>query len=189
MILLITGLLLFIGLHLIPTAGANIKSGLIERYGKKHYIIAFGSIAATSVLTIILGWQKSDPGYLYTPPIWGFHVTPILTLAAFILVLSNNMPTNIRRVIPHPRYTGIFLWAIGHLFANGELRSVLLFGGFALWTSLSIYYAGKYVNNEKKPVPQPVFKDLVTVGLASGLFIGFLSIHEWLIGVNPLPFR
>ena len=188
MSILITGLLLFIGLHLIPSAGVHIKSGLIERYGKKHYVIAFGSIAATSVVTIIIGWQNTNPGFLYTPPIWGYHVTPALTLAAFILIISNNMPTNIKRFIRHPRYMGILLWAVGHLFANGELRSVLLFGSFSLWTIISMLSASNHEDKRAKPKSQPLIKDLITVLLALILYIGFLLVHKWLIGVSPLPF-
>ena len=28
---------------------------------------------------------------------------------------------------------GFAVWALGHLVANGDLRSLILFGGFALW--------------------------------------------------------
>ncbi|UTW54555.1 NnrU family protein [Kordiimonas sp. SCSIO 12610] len=187
MLLLILGLFLFISLHLIPTAGATFRSKVIERHGKKKYAAAFALTALISLTIIVVGWRSSDPGFLYTPADWGYHITPLLTLFAFILFISSNAPTNIKRFIRHPQMTGIFFWGLGHLFANGETRSVLLFGGFCLWAILSMISANKRDGTWVKADKQPIAKDIVTLTIAVGLYAGFIAIHEWLIGVNPFP--
>ncbi len=187
MLLFIAGLIFFITLHLVPTTGAALRAHLILKYSKKKYAAGFALCAIISLAMIIFGWRSSEPGFLYAPPAWGYHVTPLLVLIGFILFISSNAPTNIKRIIRHPQMTGIFLWGAGHLFANGELRSVLLFGGFCLWAFLSIISANKRDGEWTKPAKQSITKDIITIGIALALYVGFIAIHEWLIGVSPLP--
>jgi uncharacterized membrane protein len=187
MLLFIAGLFFFIILHLVPTTGAALRASLIFKYGKKRYAAGFALCAIISLTMIIFGWRMSNPGFVYAPPVWGYHVTPLLVLIGFILFIASNAPTNIKRVIRHPQMTGVFLWGAGHLFANGELRSVLLFGGFCLWAILSIISANKRDGEWVKPEKQSSVKDIITVGIAIGLYAGIIAIHEWLLGVSPFP--
>ena len=43
------------------------------------------------------------------------------------------IPNNVKRLLRHPQLTGVALWGIGHLLANGESRSIILFGGLGAW--------------------------------------------------------
>ena len=48
-----------------------------------------------------------------------------------MLLLAPYSHNNFKRLLRHPQLTGVLLWGVGHLFANGENRSLLLFGGMA----------------------------------------------------------
>lgn len=187
MVLFLTGLISVIGLHLIPYFGIRFRSKIIARIGKGPYMGGFAVAVLAAFTALVFGWQATDPGFLYVPPTWGMHVTATATLFGFILFIASNAPTNLRRLIRHPQMTGVFLWSAGHLFSNGEIRSVLLFGGFALWAIVSILAANRRDQVWIMPEKQPLIKDIITVAIALTLFAGFIHFHEALIGVRPIP--
>jgi uncharacterized membrane protein len=185
MTLLVLGLIAFIGLHLIPYFATEFRNRQIEKHGKMGYRGMFAVAVALSLAAIIFGWRGTDPGFVYANPTWGFHATPLLVLIGFILFFASNAPTNIKRIIRHPQMTGILLWSVGHLLSNGELRSVLLFGGFALWSLIAIFAANKRDGIWIKPNKQPFIKDVITLVIALTAYGGFAYFHEAIIGVRP----
>ncbi|WP_262694796.1 NnrU family protein [Kordiimonas aquimaris] len=187
MTLLIIGIIAFIGLHLIPYFAIEFRNNLIGKLGKLGYRGIFALAVALSMAAIIFGWRGTDPGFVYANPSWGFHVTPLLVLIGFLLFFASNAPTNIKRAIRHPQMTGILLWAVGHLFSNGEARSVLLFGGFALWSIIAIIAANRRDGMWIKPEKQPVIKDVITIIIALVAYGAFTHFHETIIGVRPFP--
>lgn len=187
MLIFVIGLIAFIGLHLIPYFAIDFRAKQIERFGKMGYRGMFAVAVALSLTAIIMGWRSIDPGFVYAHPTWGYHATPLLVLIGFILFFASNAPTNIKRVVRHPQMTGIFLWAVGHLMSNGELRSVILFGSFALWSVIAIFAANRRDGVWIKPNKQPLIKDIITIVIALAAYAGFTYFHEAIIGVRPFP--
>ena len=188
MAILFLGLALFILVHLIPVFATGVRASLVEKLGPLPYRGVFSLLIIASIYLIYLGWTGTEVTWLYTPPAWGYHVTPLLVLIGFILFFSSKAPTNIRRVIRHPQLTGVTFWAVGHLLANGENRSVLLFGALLIWATVSAIGANRRDAEWVKPPRQVFIKDIVTILIGVAAFVGFAMIHEWLIGVNPFPF-
>ena len=61
----------------------------------------------------------------------GPHVAWVPVLAAFVFVAAAYLPPgSIKHRLKYPMLVGIVLWAVGHLLANGDLASLLLFGAF-----------------------------------------------------------
>ncbi len=79
-------------------------------------------------------------------------------------------------------------WGIGHLFANGESRSVVLFGGLAAWAIIEIFLINRRNDEWQKPQSAPVKADLRLLLTGLGFFAIFLFTHLRLFGVSPLPF-
>ena len=104
---------------------------------------------------------------------------------ALVLFAAARMPTRIRSLVRHPMLLGVLLWAVAHLLANGEARSVVLFGGFALIAAiLAISAAARGKGPPMQPAPRMTM-DIVSIiaGLvAAGLLAGF---HDVLFG-TPL---
>jgi len=72
------------------------------------------------------------------------------------------------------------------LFANGESRSLILFGGLTLWAVLEIVLVNRRDGAWNKPKPAPIRND---VGLVIGgllAYAGMVFAHSWLFGVNPM---
>ncbi len=185
--LLITGLIAFIGLHLIPYFGIRFRMAMIGRIGKAGYRAVFALAALAGLTAIVLGWQATPVELIYQPPAWGIHATPLFVLIAFLLFISSGAPTNIKRFVRHPQMTGILLWATGHLLSNGENRSVLLFGSFAVWAVVAMLAANRRDGTWEKAAAYPFIKDVVTVVIALALYGTAIYFHEAVIGVRPMP--
>ncbi len=54
-------------------------------------------------------------------------------LFAFISFAATYIPSHIRAKAKHPMLLAVKIWATAHLLANGDLGSMLLFGGFLAW--------------------------------------------------------
>ncbi len=185
MSLLVTGLALFAAIHLIPKA-PRLRAALVERLGAKPYRGAFGAIALLSLAAVVWGFSRAPFEEVYAPPAWGHGVSMVLVPIALVLFAAANMPTRIRALVRHPMLIGLLLWAFAHLLANGEVRSLVLFGGFALFAAVEIVCA---VARGKGPPAEPaprISRDIaaVVVGLVvAGLLARF---HDTLFGAPAM---
>jgi len=138
-----------------------------------------------AIYLVISGWKATIPENLYLPPVWGRHLTALLVLISFILFIAPYHATNLKRLLRHPQLLGVALWGIAHLLANGESRSIVLFGGLAAWAVIEIGLVNRRDGAWVKPDPVPVKKDIILVvaGLASYLVVAFA--HQWLFGFSP----
>ncbi len=175
MSLLVAGLVLFIAIHLIPSA-PRLRVALVERLGAKPYRGVFSAVALLSLAAIVWGFSRSPIEEVYAPPTWGHQVSMILAPIALVLFAAANMPTRIRAMVRHPMLLGLLLWALAHLASNGEVHSVVLFGGFALFALVQIVSAvARGKGPPKEPVPRiamdiaAVIGGLIVAGLLAGL--------------------
>ncbi|MEX0297946.1 MAG: NnrU family protein [Kordiimonas sp.] len=187
MTLLAAGLALFFLLHMIPFWGQKLRTGTIAKLGKGPYSGLFALISLGSFVLIVLGWQASEVELLYSPPEWGRHATPLFALIGIVLFIASNAPTNIRRLLRHPQLTGVALWAIGHLFSNGETRSVLLFSGMVIFSITAIIASNNRDGEWIKRDPVPKSRDVVTVAIGLSVFSALYYFHEYFTGIPVLP--
>lgn len=188
MIMLLTGLVAFTLLHMIPFFGQSLKNGVSAKVGNNAYRGIFSLFTLASIVLLVFGWQATDPeNWLYTPPTWSLRVTPIVLYFAILLFIASNAPTNIRRLLRHPQLYGVILWGAGHLLANGELRSVLLFGGFIVFGLLSIWDSNKRDGEWIKRDKVPLSRDIVTVLIASIVYAALMYFHTNFTGIEVLP--
>ena len=192
MTLLIGGLLLFIGTHLVPTRPA-LRGALIARIGEGSYKGAFSLLSAIGLVLLVLGYEhmqglgRGNP-QLWVPPIWTRHLVFLLMVPAMILLVAAYVPSRIRSGVRHPMLSALMLWALAHLSANGDLASVLLFGsflGYAVYDRISVRH---------RPSPGPLgaaqgglVGDVIAIGLGLALYAFMLFwAHAKLIGVALL---
>jgi uncharacterized membrane protein len=67
----------------------------------------------------------------------------MLMVPALILLVAAYVPSRIRTAVRHPMLTAVMLWAFGHLLANGDLASALLFGSFLAYAVYDITSASQ----------------------------------------------
>jgi uncharacterized membrane protein len=141
----------FLILHSIP-AVPSVRSGIIARIGRPTYFLTY---SAASV--VALAWLFSTALSLDYVPLWDlapWHAVVTFVLAPFggflvltglassnplsVAIRSSNQPGAIVSICRHPVLWGFAFWALGHIAANGDLRSVLLFGGLATFSLSAI---------------------------------------------------
>lgn len=185
MIKLVVGVLLWSFTHFVPAAARPMREKLAGKLGENGYKGLFLLIMGLSIYLIISGWKATLPEFIYLPPAWGRHATALAVLIAFILFGASHGTNNIRRFIRHPQLTAVTLWGIGHLLANGESRSVVLFGGLALWAIIEMVLLNRRDGAWQKPEPAPVKKDIITVFIGVVVYGVFAGAHQWLFGFSP----
>lgn len=187
MAMLILGVAIWIGVHLVPSVAAPVKAGLVERIGAGPYKGLFALSIAVGVVLIIFGWRATIPEIVYIPPIWAPHLTVTLMVLAFILMGAANYPTRIKRFVRHPQLTGVVIWAIGHLIANGDIRSVILFGGLGLWALIEMPLINAREGAWVKPDAPSMVVEIRGIAISLVVFAVIYVLHPYFTGM-PIIF-
>jgi uncharacterized membrane protein len=138
--LLVGGLILFIGIHLVPSS-VRLRAALAARLGENGYKVLFSLISVTGLVLTAIGYGQAPREQVFEPSQTARTFLPAAMAVAFVLVVVANVPGRVRRVLRHPMLVGVLIWSTLHLLANGDLASNLLFGAFALWTVFAILSA------------------------------------------------
>ncbi len=193
MILLVLGLIVFLGVHLVPTQ-PDLRRGLSGRIGEGAYKGLFSLIALAGLALIIFGYHKIQvmPGKnpaLWSPPLWGRHVTMLLMLPVFPLLLAAYLPGRIAAAVRHPMITAVKFWALAHLFVRGDMASLLLFLGFLAWAVVDrISLKRREAEGQVTVKSGPVSNDLIALVVGLALYGIVLKWgHAALIGVKLIP--
>lgn len=187
MIWLAIGVLLWSGVHLFPCLAVEPRKRLIDRMGDQPYKGVFALSLVVAIVLMVLGWRSTVPHAVYTPPAWSAPAANLLMVVALALFVASAVPSNLKRVIRHPQLTGFGLWAGAHLLANGDRRSLLLFGGLGLWAVLAILFINRRDGAWLKPDPLPMTAEVKLVAITIVAFAVLFLTHPWLSGVTPLP--
>ncbi|WP_420336750.1 NnrU family protein [Roseibium sp.] len=190
MALLVAGLVLFLGIHVVPMFPA-FRSSLTQKLGENGYKGLFSLVSFAGLALTIYGYGEArfdGSPVLYDPPFWLRHVTMLLMVPVFIFLVAAYMPCKIKKALKHPMLVAVKLWALSHLLANGDLASVLLFGGFFVWAvfdRISVKRRGPLAGQGPAARGEPGrYSDVwvILIGLALyGLFVW--KLHVLLIGV------
>ncbi|MCZ6830857.1 MAG: NnrU family protein, partial [Gammaproteobacteria bacterium] len=136
--LLIAGVCLWAAIHLVPSLAPGLKSAWRGKLGEGGYKGSFTLIVLSALALIIVGWRSAQPTLIYLPPEALRTLALALMVLAFILLGASKRATRIGRIVRHPQLSGVLVWSVAHLLANGDSRSLVLFGGFAIWTVLEM---------------------------------------------------
>src|ERR1700720_2394194 len=187
MLLLIVGLVLFLGVHSVAIVAPAVRASTIQRLGARAWK---GSYALVSLAGFVLlchgfGLARQTPVLLYSPPTWLRHTALIVMLPVFPLLIAAYFPGRIKTAAKHPMLAAVKLWAFAHLLANGGLADVLLFGGFLVWAVVDrISVQRRTAPQALRTAPPGPWNDAIAIVL--GLAIYALVIgwaHVRLFGV------
>lgn len=129
MALLIVGIVVFLGIHLLPTF-PHFRETQIARLGNTGYKIAFAVLSIAGFVLLVWGFATAPVIQVWSPPPWTRWVAIVLMLPAFIFLVAAYVPGQIKAKVKHPFLVAIKTWALAHLIANGDLASIILFGSF-----------------------------------------------------------
>ena len=183
MILLALGVGLLAVLHLVP-ALPQLKAAVIARVGQRGYGPAFGVASTLALAVIVLGWRLSDFVPAYEPPTWGRHANFGLTFLAFLSLGIFLFRGKLRQVLRFPMGIAVLLWSAGHLLANGDLRSLVLFGGLVV-SAILLIAIGMALGARPSPEVRGGH-DLLSLAIGAALYGAMTQLHPVLTGVPIL---
>lgn len=183
MSLLIAGVILWSVVHLFKAAAPGLRDRVERKLGKDPYRGVFSLLIVGSLVIIVFGWRAALPLPVYTPPMAGGPVIALLVLLGLVLFFASQFSGNIKRVIRHPQMTATLLWGIAHLLANGDSRSITLFGGLSAWALLEIVLINRRDGTWQRPGPAAIKNDIIPLVVGSAAFAALLYFHRALFGV------
>ena len=183
MITFLIGLIVFLGAHLFTALARGARANLISKMGDGAYKGLYSVVSLTGLILIIVGWPNADATVLYAPPAWLRHVTYLLMLIAFVLVAAAYLPAGkIAETVKHPMLASVKVWAFAHLLSNGEVRSLLLFGGllaFAVIDRIAVKRRGEPVRTAAS-----MKNDFIAIIVGVILYAAvFFFLHRYIAGV------
>ena len=181
MIWLVIGVVLWAYSHLMKRLTPGIRAGLGDRAGKGVAAV----LALLAVGAMIYGYRQAEAVVLWQPPDFLRHVNNLLMLAAVVLVGLGASRGVLRSKIRHPMLSAVKVWALAHLLVNGDLASVVLFGGLLAWAVVDLILINRMEPVWTRPMAGPVRNDVIYL-VAAALGFGVIAyIHTWL-GYPPL---
>jgi uncharacterized membrane protein len=179
MTLLVLGMALWWGAHLFKRVLPEQRAAMGNAGKGIAAVLILGS-----VVLMVIGYRAAPVVALWYPPGWLVGVNNLLMVLAFYLYAASGAKTWITRKIRHPQLTAVKVWALGHLLVNGDLASVILFGGLLAWAVISVIVLNRAVPVWVRPEPVPAKKEITAVVATVVVVIVVMLIHNWL-GVSP----
>ena len=192
MLVLVVGLVLFLGIHSVSIVAPKWRLAMIDRLGAGPWkgLYALVSLVGLVVLVVGYGLARREPVVLYTPPVAFRHLALLLMVPVFPLFIASYFPGRISRATKHPQLLSVKIWAIAHLLANGTLADVVLFGAFLAWAVADRISVKRRPAIEAHQVPgAPPRAANDAIAAVGGLVVYVVFVfwaHRVLIGVSPL---
>jgi uncharacterized membrane protein len=191
MIILVLGLLIFLGSHSVQIFAQGWRRETVARMGEGPWKGVYSLVSLVGLVLIVWGYglARQNPVVLWEPPVWTQHIALLLNLIAFVLFAFFLLPSGrIKARLGHPMLLSIKVWAFAHLLANGTLADLILFGSLLVWAIVD------FAANRRRDrahgtvrVAGPVRNDVLAVLLGVAIWGALVwRLHEWLIGVHPL---
>jgi len=179
MLVLILGVALWAAAHLYKRFAPDQRARLGEK-GKGLIAVAI----LVSVVLMVLGYRAAPVISVWTPPAFLTHVNNLLMVLAFYLYAASGMKTWIVTKIRHPQLIAFKTWATAHLLVNGDVASIILFGGLLAWAVVAVIRINRAEPGWTPPPPAPARKEVVAAVAAVVVTVIVGAIHGWL-GVWP----
>lgn len=176
MIWLVLGVLLWAYSHLMKRVTPGFRASLGEGPGK-------GLASLLTILAIglmIWGYRNADFIALWEPPVFLRHINNLLMLIAIFLLQIRYVPGVLRSKMRHPMLAAVKTWALAHLLVNGDLASLVLFGGILAWAVLDMILINRMEPEWTRPNPGPLRNDLIWAVGAVIVMAAIAWVHGWL---------
>ena len=123
MLMLVTGLILFLGIHLLPTL-PGLRFALVQHWGEQRYKGAFSLVALAGLALIVGGYAAAAPGArLFQPSPSAIVLAPYAITLSFVLLAAANLRGHIRRVLKHPMLIAIAIGAAVHYLPTATRKA------------------------------------------------------------------
>lgn len=143
-------LIAFLLSHSLP-ARSGLRAAFVRRFGEGAWLLVYSLVSILLLAWLISAAARAPYLQLWDLELWHYHVPLMLMLPASMLFVGGAASPNplsigfsrrpfdpqrpgIVGVTRHPLLWGFALWSFSHLPPNGDLVSVIMFGGFGLFS-------------------------------------------------------
>lgn len=224
--ILVTGLasLAFCLTH-VGLSSEPIRSRLAGRLGERGFLGLYSLVALVLLAAMIYAYASASHAVYLWPPGPGVRHLPLLIMPIALILIAGGLTApnpsavgragaldlpepaqSVLRITRHPVQWGVMLWAAAHILANGDLASLLFFGGFLLtsaigsrhldrrmaalegerwrrFTAVTSYAPlGAVLTGRQRLVLAELGRP---VALGLGAFVILLLLHPYLFGARP----
>jgi len=182
MVLLIAGVVLWFAAHGFKRLAPERRSAMGEK-GKAPVAIGI----ALGLVLMIIGYRQAAFIEMWSPPEFLIHINNLIMVVAVAVFAMAHTKGRMRGRMRHPMLTSVKMWAAAHLLVNGDLASIILFGGmlgWAVWTVIKINRAEEW----QRPEPGEDKRDWKFLVVTVVTFAVMVGLHLWL-GVSPFGAR
>ncbi len=181
MLFLVLGVLIWAYSHLMKRLTPGIRARLGDGPGKGVATV----LSFLALYLMISGYKSADVITIWSPPAFMKHINNLLMLIAVILLFMQANRGTLRTILRHPMLTAVKTWALAHLLVNGDLASIILFGGMMAWAVVDVILINRMEPAWARPAKGPVVNDVIYVALSLVVFGAIVWVHTWL-GYNPV---
>jgi uncharacterized membrane protein len=114
------------------------------------------------------------------------HIANLLVLIGFWFFALSHMNAVMAAKVRHKQLTGVKSWAVGHLLVNGDLASIILFGGMLAWAVVSVILINKAQPTWVRPANPSVKNDILAFVIGAVVY-GIAAWVHTLVGYYPFP--
>lgn len=186
MLILIIGVVEWAFVHWLKRLAPGARAAMTTRMGEGSK----GLVALLLVLSVVLmvwGYRQADFIPIWEPPSFFKAINNLLMLLAFYVYGASARKADkvwIGTKIRHPQLTGFMIWAVAHLLVNGDLASIILFGGLLIWAAVTVGLINRAEGAWVVPARAPAKSEIILVVITLVLFSIVAGIHI-LLGVSP----
>ena len=176
MLMLTLGVTLWSVAHLFKRLAPAARDGMGD-LGKLVVTVAL----IGSLVMMISGYQDaSGPVWWGRQPLW-VSISNILMLFAFYMMVASSMKVRITSMVRHPQLTAIKAWSVSHLLVNGDLPSLILFGGLLGWAVVSVIIINRQDGKDAMTGGNPGWsREALAVLVSVGLYGAVAHAHAYL---------
>jgi uncharacterized membrane protein len=207
--LLIVGAVLWLGVH-IGIAATPVRAAMVRALDENRFKGVFSLLALVALAVLLFGYVRADTSLVWVAPAWFVAFVDVAMLPVFVLLACALIaPRGILPVTRHPMMAAVGVWSGLHLLAAGDSASILLFGTFLATVLIGLPSAD---TKKARRAPEAaaalhgVTSRLPFAAILAGrnrLVLGQIGwvaplaglvawgaaiyLHQWVIGVSPLP--
>lgn len=177
MTLLILGVALWWAAHLFKRLAPGRRASMGDA-GKGAVALAL----LVAVVLMVLGYRWSDFVPVYSPIPGIGHLSNLLMLISVFLFGVGGTKGTLYPIMRHPMLTGTLIWSVAHLLVNGDLSSIVLFGGIGLWAIVAMIAINRSGPWARPTDGRGIRGDLMNLAGTVVLYAVIVWIHGWLLG-------
>lgn len=180
--LLALGVAIWWGAHLFKRAAPDLRKTLGEPGKGLVALLLVGAL-----VLIVFGYRNAAFIDLWYPPAFMIHINNLLMLIALFLFSPAAKRGRLIYGMRHPMLTGFKIWAVAHLLVNGDLASLVLFGGLLVWAVVEVIVINRAEPDWQRPnQPGTIAQDAMFL-TGSAVLLGVIGyVHIW-FGLWPFP--